>query len=237
MRAEDLAHRPLLADSIVAGDLADFTGTDAAMIGTRLARTLGVGVGDRIRLVSPSGTTTVIGSVPRIKRFRVVALFQVGMSEYDSNFIYLPLEVGQLFFRMRDQASAIEVFVDDPDRTADIRWQIGETIGRRYQALDWKQANSSFFTAIQVERNVMFLILSLIILVAAFNILSGQYMLVKSKGRDIAILRTMGATRAMVMRIFFLTGALIGVVGTMMGFALGLPSPTTSNSSASGSRA
>lgn len=144
------------------------------------------------------------------------------MYEYDSSFIYMPLPAAQLFFRLPEAANAIEIFVRDPDRVTEARLDLLETLGRDYRTLDWQQANSSFFNAIQVERNVMFLILTLIIVVAAFNIISGQIMLVKDKGRDIAILRTMGATRGMIMRIFLLSGASIGVVGTLLGLILGV---------------
>jgi len=160
--------------------------------------------------------------VPRIKTYRIAALFNVGMYEYDSGFIYMPLEAAQVFFRTPGAVTAIEVFVEDPDRvflnTADIR----DTLGSAYRIQDWKQTNSSFFNALQVERNVMFLILTLIILVAAFNIISGQIMLVKDKGRDIAILRTMGATRSMILRVFLLSGASIGIFGTLTGLLLGV---------------
>jgi lipoprotein-releasing system permease protein len=219
---EDLARRKLIAENIVAGSLKDFGTEDGVLVGSRLARGLGLTVGDPITLVSPQGTTTVMGTVPRIKTYTIVGLFQVGMYEYDNSFIYMPLADAQLFFRQPERVNAIEVFVDDPDALYRLRPAIIDALGQGFRTLDWQQSNASFFSAIKVERNVMFLILSLIILVAAFNILSGQYMLVKGKGRDIAILRTMGATRGMVMRIFFLSGALIGIVGTVAGFALGI---------------
>ncbi len=222
MRAEDFEARSLLAENIIDGSLEDFTGDDVVLVGYRLAQQLGRTVGDRLTLVAPRGTATVIGTVPRMKAYRIVGLFDVGMHEYDSGFIYMPLAAAQLFFRLPDAVNAVEVFADDPDRVRALRPTIDRTAGPELRSVDWQRANASFFNAIQVERNVMFLILSLIILVAAFNILSGQYMLVKSKGRDIAILRTMGATRGMVLRIFFLTGASIGIVGTVAGFILGL---------------
>jgi lipoprotein-releasing system permease protein len=171
--------------------------------------------------VLPQGNQGPFGTMPRLKAYRIVGLFEVGMYEYDNSFIYMPLEAAQLFFRLPKSVNAIELFVDDPDRIDIIRNEAARTVGGRYRTVDWQQANASFFNAIQVERNVMFLILSLIILVAAFNILSGQYMLVKGKGRDIAILRTMGATRGMILRIFFLSGASIGVFGTLLGFGAG----------------
>ena len=222
MTKADIEARPLIASNIIAGSLDDFVGDDVVMIGSRLARRFGRTVGDRITLVTPRGNTTVIGTVPRLKAYRIVGLFEVGMFEYDSNFVYMPLEAAQLFFRLPEAVNAIELYAADPDRLDTTRMEVAGLLGLELRMVDWQQANASFFNAIQVERNVMFLILSLIILVAAFNILSGQYMLVKGKGRDIAILRTMGATRGMILRIFFLSGASIGVFGTLIGFGLGL---------------
>ncbi len=222
MGPADLRERRLISDNIIRGSLDDFGGEDAILIGSRLALKLGRGVGDKITLITPRGNETVIGTIPRLKAYRIAGLFEVGMFEYDSSFIYMPLAAAQLFFRLPDSVNAIEVFVDDPDRIRPIQAEVAKIVGPEFRSVDWQQANSSFFNAIQVERNVMFLILSLIILVAAFNVLSGQYMLVKGKGRDIAILRTMGATRGMVLRIFFLSGAAIGVLGTFAGLALGI---------------
>lgn len=227
VRPADLKARKLIADNIIAGSLDDFPGAgerggDVIVIGSRLAQKLGLRVNDRLTLISPQGTTTAMGTIPRMKTYRIVALFQVGMYEYDSSFLYLPLPAAQLFFRLPGMVNGIELFAEDPDKIGELRWSLVEILGPGFRLVDWQQSNSSFFNAIQVERNVMFLILSLIILVAAFNILSGQIMLVKSKGRDIAILRTMGATRGMILRIFFMSGASIGVFGTVLGFVLGL---------------
>lgn len=222
LRPEDIRARSLVTKNIIAGGLEDFADSDSVLIGSRLAQRMGVWVQDRIRLVSPETTTTAIGTLPRLKTFRIAGVFQFGMHEYDSSFIYMPLETAQVFFRLPDRVSAVEVFLDNPDQVGELRGTIMRAAGEGFRTIDWQQANSSFFNAIQVERNVMFLILTLIILVAAFNIISGQIMLVKDKGRDIAILRTMGATRGMVMRIFFLSGASIGVVGTLIGFVLGV---------------
>jgi lipoprotein-releasing system permease protein len=224
IRPADLSAQQIVAKNIKGGSLADFAteDDDVAVIGTGMARDLRVAVGDMITIVSPQSTTTIMGTVPRNKSYRVVALFEVGMSLYDSNYMFLPLSAAQLFFRLKDLASNIEVMVDDPDRVDAIARQITKAIGSDYVLVDWQRQNNNFFTAVETERNVMFLILTLIIVVAAFNIISGQIMLVRSKGRDIAILRTMGATQGMVMRIFLLSGASIGIVGTIAGFLLGL---------------
>jgi lipoprotein-releasing system permease protein len=219
---EDLARRPVIAGNIRAGSLDQFGAPDSVLIGTRLATRFGLTVGDRLTLVAPSGNVTAFGTLPRAKGYRIVGLFEIGMYEYDSNFVYMPLDAAQVFFREGDRASAIEVMLADPDALRAAVSQITSALGPGTRLRDWQDANSSFFTAIQVERNVMFLILTLIILVAAFNVISGMIMLVKDKGRDIAILRTMGATRGAVMRIFLLAGASVGVVGTFIGFLLGV---------------
>jgi lipoprotein-releasing system permease protein len=221
IRAGDLRTLPLLADHIVQGSLADFN-DDGVAVGDRLARRLGVAVGSSITVISPEGTATAFGTMPRVKTYHVVALFNVGMYEYDNSFIYAPLEAAQLFFRLQDEVSSLEVFTGDPDRARTVGRQINTTLGGHVRVVSWEQANSSLFNAVEIERNVMFLILTLIIVVAAFNIISSMIMMVKDKGRDIAILRTMGASRAMILRIFVLSGASIGVVGTIAGFVLGI---------------
>jgi lipoprotein-releasing system permease protein len=221
IRPEDLRSLPLLANRIIQGSLADF-GDDGVAVGDRLARRLGVTVGSPIMVISPQGTPTAFGTMPRVKTYQVVALFNVGMYEYDNSFIYAPLAAAQLFFRLPEEVSNLEVFVDDPDRVREERHLITTALGEQVRIVDWQQANSSLFNAVEIERNVMFLILTLIIVVAAFNIISSMIMMVKDKGRDIAILRTMGASRAMILRIFMLSGASIGIVGTIGGFVLGV---------------
>ena len=223
VKPEDLRARGLVARNIVAGSLDRFEGEDAIVIGARLAQRLGLTVGDKITLVSPQGRTTVFGTVPRVRAYTVVALFQVGMHEYDNGFVFLPMAAAQLFFQTGDGATQIEVFVRDPTAVRAVTRAIRTALsGTPVRIVDWQDANSSFFAAVQVERNVMFLILTLIILVAAFNIVSSLIMLVKDKGRDSAILRTMGATRGAILRIFLLCGASVGVLGTLIGFAIGM---------------
>jgi lipoprotein-releasing system permease protein len=223
VRPADLRARGLVAQNITLGSLERFEGDDAIVIGTRLAQRMRITVGDKITLVSPQGRTTVFGTVPRVRAYTVVALFQVGMHEYDSTFVFLPLDAAQTFFQTGDAATQVEVFVEDPTAVRTVTRGIRSALeGAPIRILDWQDSNSSFFAAVQVERNVMFLILTLIILVAAFNIISSLIMLVKDKGRDIAILRTMGATSGSILRIFLLCGASIGVAGTLIGFLLGI---------------
>jgi lipoprotein-releasing system permease protein len=223
MRAADLRAHPLLGKSVKAGTLDGFGDGADVLIGTRFANRLGVRQGDALTLISPTSRATAFGSVPRMKTFRVKALFEVGMYEYDNGFIFLPLRDAQTFFRTGTAAvTNLEVTLADPDRLTAARRAIGAASKAPVRLVDWQQSNASFFNAIKVERNVMFLILTLIILVAAFNIISGMIMMVKDKGRDIAILRTMGASRGAVLRIFLLTGASVGIVGTLAGFVLGL---------------
>jgi lipoprotein-releasing system permease protein len=221
IRPEDLRRRPLVAHHVVQGSLTDFD-DDSVAVGDRLARRLGVAVGSAITIISPEGTPTAFGTMPRIKTYRVVALFDVGMYEYDNSFIFVPLEAAQLFFRLPNAVTSLEVFVADPDRVREDRRLIAAALGGHVRIVDWQQANSSLFNAVEIERNVMFLILTLIIVVAAFNIISSMIMMVKDKGRDIAILRTMGASRGAILRIFVLSGASIGVVGTVAGLLLGV---------------
>ena len=211
-----------VATNIRQGTLDGFDSTEGLVIGTRLAQTLGLSLGDKLTLVSPRGTVTPFGTTPRVKTYPVTAIFEIGMSEYDLAFIFMPMGEAQLYFNQEGLASGIEIFVDDPDRIDNYRIGISAAVERQIYLSDWRQRNRSFFSALQVERNVMFLILTLIVLVAALNIVSGLIMLVKDKGRDIAVLRTMGATRGAIMRVFFMTGASIGTLGTFAGFLLGV---------------
>jgi lipoprotein-releasing system permease protein len=221
IRPEDLAAREAIAGHLQAGSVARLS-DDQIAVGSRMAYRMALGLGDRLTLISPNGTPTAFGTVPRMKAYEIGAIFEVGMFEYDNTLVLMPFEAAQLYFQLEERANELEVMVADPDRVAAYRRELLPLVGDAGQLVDWQQANASFFTALKVERNVMFLILSLIIMVAAFNIIAGMIMLVKDKGRDIAILRTMGATRGAVMRVFFLSGAAIGVTGTIAGFLLGL---------------
>ena len=221
MWPRDLAERAIVAENLYSGSLADFKGKHNVVIGQRLAVKLGLRAGDAITLVSPQGTTTAFGTVPRMKSYRIAATFLAGMYEYDSTFVYMPLPAAQVFFRLKDAVNGVEMFLHNPDDVHRLRGAV-EAVPGVARVVDWQQVNSHFFQALQVERNVMFLILTLIILIAAFNIVSSLIMLVNDKGKAIAILRTMGATRGMIMRIFVISGTSIGVIGTLAGFALGL---------------
>ncbi len=222
IHGKDLASIPLIARNVKLGTLEGFDTSGGIAIGTRMADNLGVGLGDKVTLVSPKGNVTALGTTPRVKAYRVTAIYEIGMSEYDSTFVFLPLPDAQLFFNLKDQATAIDVFTVDPDKVGPLRDRVTIAADRPTLVTDWRQRNVTFFSALEVERNVMFMILTLIVIVAALNIVSGMTMLVKDKGHDIAILRTMGATRSSILRIFLITGSAIGVAGTIAGFALGL---------------
>lgn len=222
IRADDLEDLKMVSGNIQTGDLVGFATGEGVALGSRMAESLGLSVGDTITLIAPEGDVTPFGVTPRVKGYPVSAIFEVGMSEYDATIIYMPLEEAQLYFNSEGTVQSIEIMLADPDNVDAMRGAIEQAAGRQIFITDWRQRNRTFFNALQVERNVMFLILSLIILVAALNIISGLIMLVKDKGRDIAILRTMGATSSSIMRIFFMTGAAIGVAGTFAGFVLGV---------------
>jgi lipoprotein-releasing system permease protein len=222
IRADDLSKLKLVSDNIREGDLVGFAAGEGVAIGSRMATQLGLGAGDSITLLSPDGDVTPMGVNPRVKTYKVSAVFEIGMSEYDASIIFMPFEEAQIFFNAEGIAQSIEVFLDKPETVDEMRPAIEKAAVRQIFITDWRQRNQTFFSALSVERNVMFMILTLIVLVAALNIISGLIMLVKDKGSDIAILRTMGATSGSVMRIFFMTGAAIGVTGTIAGVALGV---------------
>ena len=222
IRGEDLAKITLVANNIKQGSLVGFDKGEGVAIGTRMAENLGLALGDSINLISPDGDATPFGTTPRMKAYPVTAIFEVGMSEYDSSIVYMPFSEAQLYFNQEGKAQSIEVYVDDPDNVDALIPKIEAAAQRQILMTDWRDRNKTFFDALQVERNVMFMILTLIVLVAALNIISGLVMLVKDKGHDIAILRTMGATRGAILRIFLMTGAAIGVAGTIAGVVLGV---------------
>ena len=222
LRETDLKELKAVSSTIRFGALDGFDKQAGVAVGTRLANDLNVKLGDEVTLLTPRGASTALGTAPRVKRYPIVAIFEIGMSEYDSSIVFMPLAEAQRYFNQPNSVSVLEVVLNSPDEVSELGPKIIEAGGPTIYISDWRQRNATFFTALQVERNVMFLILALIVLVAALNIVSGLIMLVKDKGRDIAILRTMGATRAAVMRIFFITGASIGILGTLAGFVLGV---------------
>ncbi len=217
----DFASRDILYNGIKRGNIENFREFSVA-IGSVLAEKLNLSIGDKITLTSPKLKSTPFGTVPTQRSFEIGIIFDVEMYEYNSGFIFMPLPAAQKFFQFRKGVSAIEIFLNEPARIDEIRRAVEIELNGRAGIYDWRDMNKSFFNALEVERNVMFLILSLIIIVAAFNIISSMIMLVKDKGHDIAIMRTMGATRGSMMRIFMLTGASIGFIGTILGAALGI---------------
>jgi lipoprotein-releasing system permease protein len=222
VRGGDLAKLSSVASNIEFGTLNGFDDGQGIAVGKRLAEQLSLRVGDNLTLVAPRGAVTPMGTTPRIKAYKIAAIFVIGMSEYDAAFVFMPLPEAQAYFNRTGDVTAIEVYTDNPDRIDTYRKLIADAAQRPIYMIDWRTRNATFFGALQVERNVMFLILTLIVLVAALNIVSGLIMLVKDKGSDVAILRTMGATQGAIMRIFLITGASIGFVGTAFGFLLGM---------------
>lgn len=247
--AASLASMPLLKESAQLGGWDQWDGANGVAIGWRLAQKLGVTVGDAVTVVNPNGTNTPFGKTPQIRSYPVNVVFNLGMVEFDSFYLYMPMESAQSYFKLFEDvlkpgveppgvmatddeiaaaydrvsmATAVDIFIDDPDNIINMRKSLQSGISRPLILTDWQQRNETFFSALQVERVVMFVILSMIIVVAAFNIISSLVMLVKDKGADIAVLRTMGATRGSIMRIFSMTGTAIGVMGTVIGVALGL---------------
>jgi lipoprotein-releasing system permease protein len=222
IREQDIKRLPGIIGNVRQGTLEGFDQAGGVAIGQRLAESLGVRVGDKISVLIAKGAQTPFGVAPRIKAYTVGAIFQIGMSEFDTVFVYMPLTEAQAFFNKENEATVVEAFVDDPDEMDGFRGAVEKSIARPLIVTDWRQRNKTFFDTLQVEKNVLFIILALIVVVAAFNIISGLTMLVKDKTSDIAILRTIGATRGAVLRIFLIIGASIGVAGTTAGFLLGL---------------
>ncbi|OYV38881.1 MAG: multidrug ABC transporter substrate-binding protein, partial [Acidocella sp. 20-61-6] len=219
---QGLAALPTVSNHVISGNLNDLTGDGVIAIGGGLASQFGLTVGSTIQLILPQGKATIIGTIPSIQSFKVVAVFETGMQQYDSSFVFIPLQAAQTLFQQPNAATQIQVYVTDPDHDDAIKQAIQTTLASTpMRILDWRQNNDSFLAAVTVEGNVMFLILTLIILVAAFNVISSLIMMVKDKARDIAILRTMGASSGAILRIFLMCGASVGFLGTFIGFGLG----------------
>lgn len=221
MSREDFATKPIISNSIKAGEFTNFRDESVA-IGTELARRLSLRIGDNITLLAPKGKASPFGTIPRSRTYNIGLIFDVGMYEYNNGFIFMDLPSAQQFFRLPNQVNSIEVMANNAEQADDIKQDLIDAVGGQAGIYDWRESNSSFLNALAVERNVMFLILTLIIIVAAFNIISSMIMLVKDKGKDIAILRTMGATQSNMLKIFTLTGASIGFSGTIVGAIIGI---------------
>ena len=212
----------IITKNIKRGSLLDFVAGKGLMIGAVMAHRLGVGVGSYLRLLSSQGDATPFGVNPHAKSYKICAIYEVGMYEYDSGIIFMPLNEAQLFFSDEGEVQSLQIFLHNPDDTSDTQKLLRKKLGRNAVVIDWKTRNKAFFTALEIERHTMFIILSLIVMVAALNIISSVVMLVKDKAADIAILRTLGASKAAMFRSFILIGMLIGVCGTFFGLMFGL---------------
>lgn len=224
LKLEDVQNKKLIADNIVAGNLADLAKKNSVIIGSAVAQNLNLKVGDDLKIISAETSETIIGAIPRIKTYQVAGIFESGLYEYDSTTVLANFEMAQIHFRFPNSISAIEIFAEDATKIDEIKFKLYEILVH-YQnlyATDWQQANASFIDALKVESTVMFLILALIILVAAFNIISSMIMLVNDKNKNIALLRTLGMSKSGVMRIFLICGSSIGVVGTFLGLIIGV---------------
>jgi len=222
MRVPDLLANKTIAGNVQAGDLKSIVpGTGRVALGSRLADQLGAYPGSQISLISPDGRSTVMGTVPRIVTYTVGAVFEVGIYDYDKQMVIMPMQDAQNLLMMGDQVEDIEIQTDNPDRVQEILAPLQSMVKGRGVVIDWRQMNSALFQALEVERVAMFVVLSLIVLVAVFNILSSLIMLVRAKTRDIAILRTMGASRRSMMKVFVTVGVTIGSLGILLGIILG----------------
>ncbi len=222
LRAKDLDSLKSISGNVRYGSLSNFDESGGIVIGTRLANSLNVFAGGEVTVLAPRGASTPFGTAPRVKRYPITAVFEMGMSEYDGTIAFLPLKEAQSFFNVGNAVHVLEIVVDNPDNVDGMRAALQDAAGPDLILNDWRQRNATFYNTLKVERNVMFVIVMLIVLVATLNIISGLTMLVKNKGRDIAVLRTMGATRGSIMRVFFISGTSIGFIGTLAGLILGV---------------
>ncbi len=218
----DLPAKKLLWKSLDKKTIENFKTNQNVILGYRLAQRLNVGVGDYISLISPNVMQTAIGILPIKQNFIVGGFFDIGMYEYDNNFIFIPWKKAEKFLSTKQIAHGIEIFLQNPKSTQDVYFDLSAKLDSNLRIIDWKKRNSSFMNALDVEKNVMFVILTLIILVATFNIISSMIMLVQTKNSDIALMRTMGASKNLILRIFMLTGSIIGILGTFIGSVLGI---------------
>lgn len=224
VKLEDLKNKKLIAENITAGNIENLTNKNAVIIGSAVAQNLNLKMGDALKIISAETSETIIGAIPRIKTYEVAGVFESGLYEYDSTTVFTNFEMAQIHFRFPESISAIEIFAQDPTKIEEIKLRLFDILVNypNLYATDWQQANASFIDALKVESTVMFMILALIILVAAFNIISSMIMLVNDKNKNIALLRTLGMSKFGVMRIFLICGSSIGVVGTFLGFVIGV---------------
>jgi lipoprotein-releasing system permease protein len=223
MTVEDLRALHAVSDHILGGSLEEFRGDDAIAVGVGLANSFRLRVGGLVTLVSPQGVATAFGTVPRVRAYRVVAIYDAGMSSYNDGVVFLPLPAAQVFFQKPNAVTGIEIRVADPEQVQALLPELRPRFaGREVYLRDWQHANDQIIGVLQVQKDTMFIVLGLIILVAAFNVISSLIMLVKDKRRDIAVLRTLGASSAAILRIFLMCGAFVGVAGTLIGTAIGV---------------
>ena len=218
----DLAAKKLLWKSLNQSTISSFKDKQNIIMGYRLGQKLNLKVGDFVSLISPNGMETALGVLPVNQNFKIGGFFDMGMYEYDNNFIFIPWKKAELFLSTNNVAHGIEVFLKDQKLTSSVNLQLQSKLNKNLIVIDWKKRNSSFMNALAVEKNVMFVILTLIILVAAFNIISSMIMLVQTKKADIALMRTMGASQYLIIKVFMLTGSIIGFLGTFVGVLLGV---------------
>ncbi len=223
VRAQDLRAMPQIGGHIVQGSLDAFKGDDALVVGVSLARSYRLRIGDQVTILSPQGAATAFGTIPRVRAYKVVAIFDAGLNDYNSSIVFLPLEAAQVFFQKPDGITGIEIRMTDPKEVGTIAEPLGDILrGRQVLARDWRNANDTLLGVLQVQKNTMFIVLGMIVLVAAFNVISSLIMLVKDKRGDIAVLRTIGASSGAILRIFLMCGAFVGVSGTLIGTAIGV---------------
>ena len=223
MTLEDLRALHPVSNNVVAGSLANFAGDNAIAIGIGLAQSYQLRIGDPLTLISPQGAATAFGTIPRVRAYKVVAIFDAGLSDYNNSVVFMPLPAAQAFFQKPGAVTGIEVRLTNPELAPLLMPELAQALaGRRVLARDWLHANDTIVSVLQVQKDTMFIVLGMIVLVAAFNVVSSLIMLVKDKRGDIAVLRTLGASAGAVLRIFVMCGAFVGVVGTLLGTAIGV---------------
>ncbi len=220
---DDLRALHPISDHIVSGSLSNFTGDDAILVGVGLASAYRLRVGGSLTVISPEGAATAFGTIPRVRAYKVVAIFDAGLNDYNSSVVFLPLPAAQIFFQKPNAVTGIEIRLHDPDQVNAVGRELAPLLqGRQVYARDWRHANDTIIGVLQVQKDTMFIVLGMIVLVAAFNVVSSLIMLVKDKRSDIAVLRTIGASSSSIMRIFLMCGAFVGVSGTFIGTIIGV---------------